>query len=30
MLGKLNDRQIEELLKKQVTGRVACTDAGVL
>ncbi|QEC79247.1 pyridoxamine 5'-phosphate oxidase family protein [Mucilaginibacter ginsenosidivorax] len=29
MLGKLNEMQMEELLKKQVTGRIACTDAGV-
>jgi nitroimidazol reductase NimA-like FMN-containing flavoprotein (pyridoxamine 5'-phosphate oxidase superfamily) len=29
MLGKLNETQIEALLKRQVTGRIACTDAGV-
>ncbi|MDP9080248.1 MAG: pyridoxamine 5'-phosphate oxidase family protein [Bacteroidota bacterium] len=29
MLGKLNEEQIENLLKKQVTGRIACTDHGL-
>ncbi|WP_448104480.1 pyridoxamine 5'-phosphate oxidase family protein [Pedobacter panaciterrae] len=29
MLGELNDKQIEDLLKRQVTGRIACTAANV-
>jgi nitroimidazol reductase NimA-like FMN-containing flavoprotein (pyridoxamine 5'-phosphate oxidase superfamily) len=29
MLGELNEKQIEALLKRQVTGRIGCTEAGV-
>lgn len=29
MLGQLNDKQIEDLLKRQVTGRIACTEDNV-
>jgi nitroimidazol reductase NimA-like FMN-containing flavoprotein (pyridoxamine 5'-phosphate oxidase superfamily) len=29
MLGELNEKQIEDLLKRQVTGRVACTQDDV-
>lgn len=28
MLGELNQEQIEQLLRRQVTGRIACTDRG--
>ncbi|TBO43633.1 pyridoxamine 5'-phosphate oxidase family protein [Pedobacter kyonggii] len=29
MLGELNDRQIENLLSSQITGRIACSNDGV-
>ncbi|CAN5330175.1 hypothetical protein BH09BAC6_BH09BAC6_18700 [soil metagenome] len=29
MLGELSEKQVDELLKRQVTGRIACTEGGL-